>query len=115
MTDREALGRHVREIWVAWASEQLHAKPSWLEGWENLDDGQREADMRIGEGIAAAERERLAAVISPALFRRLADWFDADDEFKEAMFPQTWSPGSRPDEVQKDLRRFAELLAGNHD
>ncbi|HEY6493284.1 MAG TPA: hypothetical protein VIZ43_08430 [Trebonia sp.] len=113
MTDREELGRRVREIWVAWASEQPDPKPSWLASWDDLDDGQREADMRIGEGVAAAERERLAAVISPALFRRLADWFDADDEFKEAMFPQTWSPGSRPDEVQKDLRTFADLLAGD--
>lgn len=64
----------------------------------------------IAEAAAAAERGRLAAVISPAQFRKLADWFDTDDEFKEAMFPETRSPGSRKDEVQQDLRRFALLL-----
>jgi hypothetical protein len=61
---------------------------------------------------AKAERERLAAVISAGQFRKLADWFDTDDEFKEAMFPETWSPGSRKDDVQQDLRRFADLLGG---
>ena len=54
----------------------------------------------------------MTAVIPPAYFRMLADWFDTDDEFKEAMFPETWSPGARQDDVQRDLRRFADLLDG---
>ena len=26
-------------------------KPSWLTGWDDLDEGQREVDMRIGEAV----------------------------------------------------------------
>jgi hypothetical protein len=54
MTDRERLGRLVRETWVAWALEQPDAKPSWLVPWEELDDGQREVDIRIGEAVVAS-------------------------------------------------------------
>jgi hypothetical protein len=53
---REQLGRIVREAWVEWAREQPGAKPSWLTGWDDLDKGQREADMRIGEAVAKAAR-----------------------------------------------------------
>jgi hypothetical protein len=49
---REPLGRIVRDTWVAWAREQPNPKPSWLTGWEELDDGQREVDMRIGDAVA---------------------------------------------------------------
>lgn len=52
---REPLGRVVRETWVAWAREQSDPKPSWLTGWDELDAGQREVDMRIGAAVAAAE------------------------------------------------------------
>ena len=55
----EQMGRLVRETWVGWAHEQPDPKPSWLVPWEELDDGQREVDMRIGETVAAAERERI--------------------------------------------------------
>lgn len=44
--------------------------------------------------IAAAERAKLAAIISPDRFRILADWFDTDDD------------------LQDDLRKFAALLSG---
>jgi hypothetical protein len=57
---REELGQLVRETWVGWAAGQPAAKPSWLVPWEALDDGQREVDMRIGEAVAASERERIA-------------------------------------------------------
>lgn len=50
-TSRERHGKRVREIWVAWANEQPDAKPSWLVPWEDLDDAQREVDMRIGAGL----------------------------------------------------------------
>lgn len=61
---RELLGRWVRQVWVQWASEQPDPKSSWLLPWEELDDGQREVDMRIGEalysmGQAAADPKRL--------------------------------------------------------
>src|SRR5215472_6718248 len=64
---REPLGRLVRDVWVRWATEQPAVKPSWLLPWEELDDGQREVDMRIGEAVAAAERRRLT---EPAGTRR---------------------------------------------
>jgi hypothetical protein len=61
--ERETWGRVVRAIWVDWALEQEDPKPSWTAGWDDIDDGQREADMRIGSGIAAqavaGERERI--------------------------------------------------------
>jgi hypothetical protein len=54
---REDLGRLVRHVWVEWAREQDNPKPSWLLSWEDLDDGQREVDMRIGEALVKAARE----------------------------------------------------------
>ena len=45
---RELLGRIVRQTWVEWAREQPDPKPSWLLGWDDLDNRQQEADMRIG-------------------------------------------------------------------
>lgn len=57
--DAEQLGQIVRDTWVKWAAEQPDPKPSWLTPWSELDDGQREVDMRIGEAIADAERNRL--------------------------------------------------------
>jgi len=66
----------------------------------------------VAQAAAAGERERLAKVIPAERFRKLADWFDTDDEFKMTMFPETWPAGSRPSEVQQDLRKFADLLDG---
>lgn len=60
MADREDLGRLVRETWLLWARRQPDPKPSWLTGWDELDEGQREVDCLIGEVVAAAERERIA-------------------------------------------------------
>jgi hypothetical protein len=51
---RELVGRMVRQIWVRWAREQDDPKPSWLLPWAELDDGQREVDMRIGEALFMA-------------------------------------------------------------
>lgn len=45
---RELLGRIVRNTWVEWARDQPDPKPSWLLPWDELDDGRKEADMRIG-------------------------------------------------------------------
>ena len=86
--DREALGRLVRETWVKWASEQPGPKPSWLTGWDDLDDGQREVDMRIGEAVAAAERDRaddLSVALADALYG-LEDMFPYVPEY----FQEKW-------------------------
>lgn len=54
---RELVGRMVRQIWVEWAREQPDPKPSWLLPWEELDDGQREVDMRIGDALFDAGKK----------------------------------------------------------
>lgn len=65
---RELLGRLVRQTWVAWARDQPDWKPSWLTEWDDLDAGQREVDMRIGEDIAGVaagvERARIMAGVT---------------------------------------------------
>jgi hypothetical protein len=71
------------------------------------------AELFIGQLLlraAADERERIAGVIEPGHLRKLADWFDTDDWFKTTMFPETWP--ERADEVQQDLRAWADLLTG---
>lgn len=57
---REHLGRLVREAWVTWALEQpdVADHPFWTVPWDELTGRDREVDMRIGEAVAAAERER---------------------------------------------------------
>jgi hypothetical protein len=58
---REERARLVREIWVATVLALIpEPKPSWTEGFDETDDFQREVDARIGDGVAAAERERTA-------------------------------------------------------
>jgi hypothetical protein len=61
--DRETWGRLVRDLRLAWASEQDDPEPSWLLPWDELDDGQREADGRIGTFIAGLAREHERAAI----------------------------------------------------
>lgn len=62
---RELVGRMVRQVWVQWASEQGNPKPSWLLSWEEIDDGQREVDMRIGEALFMAGRRAGVEAVSP--------------------------------------------------
>lgn len=50
--DREALGRIVREVWVACAREHPNPKPSWLVPWEELGEWDQETDRRIGASLA---------------------------------------------------------------
>lgn len=50
--DRDTLGRFVREAWVRWAREQPDPKPSWLVGYDELDEDDKEADRHIGESVA---------------------------------------------------------------
>lgn len=70
-SEREGLGRLVREAWIKWAGEQPEPKPSWLVPWDDLEAGQREVDMRIGEVVAAAERARGAEVSGDLLLQGL--------------------------------------------
>ena len=61
-TDREKLGRLVRETWVTWAKRHRRPEPVWLIGWDRLDADKREACMLIGEAVAAAERARIRSL-----------------------------------------------------
>jgi hypothetical protein len=56
--DREALGRLVRDVWIAWAREQpdVDAHRSWLVGWGDLPERDREVDRRIAEAVVDAVR-----------------------------------------------------------
>ena len=49
--EREFFGSVVRGVWVEWAKQQPNPKPSWLVPWSDLDEGQREVDMRIAEKV----------------------------------------------------------------
>lgn len=71
LTERERLGRLVREVWIEWAREQPDPKPSWLVEWDDLPVPDREVDRRIGERLVAAERER-ADTLQDALARLTA-------------------------------------------
>jgi hypothetical protein len=51
---RELVGRFVRQVWLEWAREQPAVKTAWLLPWEDLDEGQREVDMRIGAALFEA-------------------------------------------------------------
>lgn len=52
--DREPYGRLVRETWVTAVCDWFpDPKPSWVESYDETDDFQREADMRIGAAVAA--------------------------------------------------------------
>ena len=75
-TDREHLGRIVRETWVKWAKKQDKPKEHWLEPWEKLDEPMKEVDRLIGEAIAAdvlTGPERRIKILEAALWHVLED------------------------------------------
>jgi uncharacterized protein YukE len=51
LEERERLGKMVRRLWVDWAKRQPNPKPSWLVGWDELPERDKEADRCIGEGM----------------------------------------------------------------
>lgn len=91
---REALGALVREVWAEWAKEQDDPKPSWLVPWEELDEGQREADMRIGATVSAvavaAERERQHFPRDGVYVRPAAYDVSVWPEAEECIDSETW-------------------------
>ncbi len=90
--DREALGRAVREVWIAWANEQPDPKKlSWLVPWDQLCERDKEVDRRIGETVyrmgVEAERERTLAGLHEYQRQKLA----ADARATEAeRFAEAW-------------------------
>jgi len=61
--DRNELGRVVRHAWVEWAEQQPDPKPSHLVLWDELDEGDKEVDRRIGEDVEAVVLRRLQGVL----------------------------------------------------
>ena len=106
----DCLNRPRSRNWTAPAPDQVRRLLAG--GLAALDTStEEEATWRARAERAEATLAALAAVIPPVQFRSMADWFDADDEFKTTQFPETWPPGSRGHEAQDDLRKFAGLLA----
>jgi hypothetical protein len=107
--ERERLGCLVRETWVAWAREQPGPKPSWLTGWDDLDEGQREVDMRIGVAVAVAERERLAGEIEAEAAGHLFT-------IRRAMRWAVWVVRGRPadDDPGSDYARERSAMAADY-
>lgn len=50
-TERDRLGRLVRETWVAYCLETGNTKPSHIAPWEELSEWDKEADRRIADAI----------------------------------------------------------------
>lgn len=49
MKNREQLGRLVREVWIKYCCDTGDMKPSHLAPWEELSEGEKEVDRKIGE------------------------------------------------------------------
>lgn len=56
----ERRGRIVREIWVQRAHERGDTRASHLTPWPELDEENRQLDMRIGAALVADERAQQA-------------------------------------------------------
>lgn len=70
---RERLGRLVRDVWITWAREQpdVAEHPSWLVGWDDLSERDREVDRRIGTAVAkAVESEALRQALGEIVAKR---------------------------------------------
>ncbi len=87
---REELGRLVRAAWVKWAQAQVHPHASWLTPWEELDGAQQEADMRIGEAVAANEREACRRRIGEATDRQVKEWDAAAADDRPSYLVRSW-------------------------
>lgn len=102
-SNREALGKVVRDVWVAWAAEQPDAKPAWLAPWESLPDHIQDVDMRIGEAVARLVLRGRAMKVATAEW--VADAIEIDrDELKTANAKLTA-------ELAAALKPFAEYGA----
>lgn len=82
---REQRGRIVREAIVTWAKRHRRGRRIWQTGWDDLDDGQREVDMLIGEAVAAAERERIGAHLEDLAGNYPEDVFPAGSGSRDAI------------------------------
>lgn len=49
--DRETLGRMVRDVWLEHQRAKPHPKPENLRPWDELDEGAKEVEMKMGERL----------------------------------------------------------------
>jgi hypothetical protein len=49
--DPNDLGRIVRNAWIEWAKEQPNLKASWLVPYDELNQADKDADIRIGQAV----------------------------------------------------------------
>jgi hypothetical protein len=71
-TERDKLGRLVREVWIAWAKEQPNPKPSWLVPYDQMAEPDKEVDRRIGETLFRAGLD-IGSATKPKPVRICAD------------------------------------------
>lgn len=98
---RDRLGRRVREVWVMWAQQQRDPKPTWLVGWDDLPEPDREVDRRIGSALwADGFADGLNAAPAPDLPTTVQA--DRDAEYQpcshECNGCPTCDPGLRPED-----------------
>jgi len=85
---REQLGRLVHETRLAREAERAAAEGRvrfLLGSWEERSDDQRELDMRIGEAVAAVERERIARQVEDVAANYPEDVFPPDSGSRDAI------------------------------
>lgn len=112
--DREALGRLVREEWIAWAKEQPSSKASWLVPWEGLSEPDKEVDRRIGVRLAALMPDQIDPLAAlEAAERRLLEaggWVEIESAVW--MDPRDHWHGNQGEAVDiARLRMMGERLA----
>lgn len=99
--DRESLGILVRETWVDWAREQPNSKPHHLLPWDEISEGDREVDRRIGEAVAACALRGEGGSV-PECFR---EWQELPADVRLHVL----CSGSY-DELARDDRKRAEAI-----
>jgi len=107
-TDRDAMGRIVREVWIAWARQQSNPKPHWLLSYNQLSEQDREVDRRIGERLwrMGFEAGKLANKVPPKPEPR-ADFVKRVEKVLGAF----WNANCEPAEFAPDAARMLGMDA----
>lgn len=70
----ELLGMAVRAVWVAWALRQPDRKPSWLFGWDQLSEADRDVNRRIGLALYAIGTDDAGETWKDVVRRLIAEY-----------------------------------------
>jgi hypothetical protein len=112
MSDRDILGRVVREAWVRWARAQPDPKPSWLVPYDELSETDKEADRQIAEAVVGHMNERRhrliekksAGTLTPADEAEFVAVQRAFFDILDAVFPRPGPDLARLDAIERRLR-----------